>query len=88
MRRLADYKQHAPYAGHGGEKKLSQLFASENRYALILENDAVLHTGFGEHVVVPQERLDKKRRKRRDRVKLIVAVVIGLVAGWLLNNVS
>ncbi len=48
----------------------------------------VLHTGFGEHVVVPQERLDKKRRKRRDRVKLIVAVVIGLVAGWLLNNVS
>ncbi|WP_122585806.1 glycosyltransferase family 2 protein [Pseudomonas viridiflava] len=88
LRRLADYKQHAPYAGHGGEKKLSQLFASENRYALILENDAVLHTGFGEHVVVPQERLDKKRRKRRDRVKLIVAVVIGLVAGWLLNNVS
>ncbi|MEE5150959.1 glycosyltransferase family 2 protein [Pseudomonas alliivorans] len=87
LRRLADYKQHAPYAGHGGEKKLSQLFASENRYALILENDAVLHTGFGEHVVVPQERLDKQRRKRRDRVKLIVAVIIGLVAGWLLNNV-
>ncbi|MCF5711208.1 glycosyltransferase family 2 protein [Pseudomonas tremae] len=88
LRRLADYRQHAPYSGHGGEKKLSQLFASQNRYALILENDAVLHTGFGEHVVVPQERLDKQRRKRRDRVKLIVAVFAGLVAGWLLNNVS
>lgn len=48
----------------------------------------MLHTGFGEHVVVPQERLDKQRRKRRDRLKLIVAVLVAFVAGWLLNNVS
>ncbi|EGH32252.1 hypothetical protein PSYJA_26165, partial [Pseudomonas syringae pv. japonica str. M301072] len=41
-----------------------------------------------EHVELPQERLDKQRRKRRDRVKLIVAVLAGLVVGWLLNNVS
>lgn len=88
LRRLADYQRHAPYAGHGGEKKLSQLFASENRYALILENDAVLHTGFGEHVEVPKERLDKERRKRRDRIKLVVAALIAFVLGWLLNNVD
>jgi hypothetical protein len=88
LRRLADYKQHAPYSGHGGEKKLSQLFASENRYALILENDAVLHTGFSEHVEIPQERLNKQRRKRRDRIKLIGVAILGLVTGWLLNNVS
>ncbi|WJM97970.1 glycosyltransferase family 2 protein [Pseudomonas defluvii] len=85
LRRLADYKQHAPYSGHAGEKSLSRLYADENRYALILENDAVLHTGFGEHVVVSEERQNKRRRKKRDRLKLVIAVVIGLIVGWFLN---
>lgn len=87
LRRLADYKQHAPYASHGGEKKLSGLYAAENRYALILENDAVLHTGFGNHVEIPQERVDKQRRKRRDRIKLLGTLVLGLVIGWVISNV-
>ncbi|MGE6792487.1 glycosyltransferase family 2 protein [Pseudomonas guineae] len=85
LRRLADYQLHAPYAGHTGEKSLSRLYAAENRYALILENDAVLHTGFGGHVEVPEERLNKLRRKRRDRIKLLVVFVIGLVVGSLLS---
>ncbi|MBD8492867.1 glycosyltransferase family 2 protein [Pseudomonas syringae] len=88
LRRLTDYKEHAPYADHGGEKKLSQVYASQNRYALILENDAVLHTGFGSHVVVSQERVDKQRRKRRERAKLFATLVAGLIIGWLLNNVG
>lgn len=87
LRRLADYQQHAPYAAHSGEKSLSRLYAAENRYALILENDAVLHTGFGEHVEVPQERANKLRRKRRDRIKLIGSVAIGVVIGFLINAV-
>jgi hypothetical protein len=87
LRRLADYKQHAPYASHGGEKRLSGLYASEDRYALILENDAVLHTGFGNHVEVSQERADKQRRKRRDRIKLMGTLVLGLIIGWVLGNV-
>ncbi|MFJ4141743.1 glycosyltransferase family 2 protein [Pseudomonas sp. NPDC089734] len=87
LRRLVDYKLHAPYAEHVGEKKLSRLYAEQDRYALILENDAVLHTGFDNHLELPQERLSKQRRKRRDRVKLIAAVLIGLITGWLLNNV-
>ncbi|MNP66822.1 hypothetical protein D3C76_1625780 [compost metagenome] len=53
---------------------------------MILENDAVLHTGFGEHVVVPQERVNKLRRKRLDRFKLIAALFVGLVAGWVLHG--
>ena len=85
LRRLADYQQHAPYAGHTGEKSLSRLYASENRYALILENDAVLHTGFGGHVELAQERENKLRRKRRDRFKLLGALIMGLVIGWMLN---
>lgn len=88
LRRLADYQQHAPYAAHGGEKKLSAVYAAQNRYALILENDAVLHTGFGNHVEVPQERLDKQRRKRRDRFKLLGTLVLGLIIGWVLSNVG
>lgn len=87
LRRLADYQQHAPYAAHSGEKSLSRLYAAENRYALILENDAVLHTGFGEHVEVPQERVNKLRRKRRDRIKLIGSVAVGVVIGFLINAV-
>ncbi|MCU1723529.1 MULTISPECIES: glycosyltransferase family 2 protein [unclassified Pseudomonas] len=87
LRRLADYQQHAPYAAHSGEKSLSRLYAAENRYALILENDAVLHTGFGEHVELPQERVNKLRRKRRDRIKLIGSVAVGVVIGFLINAV-
>ncbi|MCI8209327.1 hypothetical protein AUC61_07240 [Pseudomonas sp. S25] len=87
LRRLVDYKQHAPYASHGGEKKLSGLYAAENRYALILENDAVLHTGFGDHLELPQERVSKQRRKKRDRVKLLGTLVLGLVIGWVISNV-
>ena len=87
MRRRVDYLIHAPYSAFSGEKDLSRLYAGENRYALILENDAVLHTGFGEHVVVPQERKNKLRRKRLDRIKLIVALVLGVAIGWAVNGI-
>lgn len=84
LRRLDDYKAHAPYSGFSGEKELSRLYAEKNRYALILENDAVLHTGFGEHVLVPEEKLNKKRRKRQDKIKLALALLLGVLVGMLL----
>ncbi|AUF94608.1 hypothetical protein CXQ80_01625 [Pseudomonas sp. 02C 26] len=87
LRRLADYQAHAPYASHSGEKSLSRLYADANRYALILENDAVLHTGFGEHVEMPEEKVKKLRRKRMERIKLMAALVIGLLVGWVLKDV-
>ncbi|HCL78329.1 glycosyltransferase family 2 protein [Stutzerimonas nitrititolerans] len=87
LRRLADYQAHAPYAGHSGEKSLSRLYAEADRYALILEGDAVLHTGFGEHVEISEEKRKKKRRKRTERIKVICALVIGFVIGWGLANV-
>jgi hypothetical protein len=83
LRRLVDYRLHAPYAAHSSEKALSRCYAAENRYALILENDAVLHTGFGGHVVLPRERLNKQRRKRLERIKLAAAVVAGILIGYL-----
>jgi len=86
LRRMADYKKHAPYSQYSGEKDLSRLYAAENRYALILENDAVLHTGFGAHVVVNEEKKKKKRRKRREKIKNIFFALIGLLAGLLLGG--
>lgn len=86
LRRRADYLQHAPYSAFSGEKDLSRLYAKEDRYALILENDAVLHTGFGAHVVVPKERLNKQRRKRRDRLKLLAVFFLGLALGWVIHG--
>lgn len=80
LRRLQDYQAHAPYAQYSGEKELSALYAE--RPALILENDAVLHTGFDEHVSVPGERSKKARRKRLDRIKLLLASAAGLLLGW------
>lgn len=85
LRRLADYKKHAPYSQYSGEKDLSRLYAAENRYALILENDAVLHTGFGAHVVVNAEKERKKKRKKREKLKNALFLVIGIVLGLILG---
>jgi len=85
LRRMADYKQHAPYSQYSGEKNLSRLYAAENRYALILENDAVLHTGFGAHVVVNEEKEKKEKRKKRDKIKLFSFFLVGLLVGLALT---
>jgi hypothetical protein len=85
LRRLIDYQEHAPYARHGGEKNLSKIYAAQNRYALILENSAVLHTGFGEHVEISDERVKKLQRKRRVRYKLLAVLLIGIVTGWCIH---
>jgi hypothetical protein len=84
LRRLVDYQRYAPYAQYAGEKDLSRLYADEQRHALILENDAVLHTGFGEHVSVPEERAKKVRRKKHERLRLVLAFIFGVVFGVLL----
>ena len=52
---------------------------------MALEADAVLHTGFGTHVEVPEERLRKARRSRRERIKLFGAVLLGVVIGIVIS---
>lgn len=83
LRRLVDYKLHAPYQQFAGEKALSKLYAEENRYALILENDAVLHTGFGEHVVSSEEKEKKKRRKKIAKLKNLAFFATGILLGMV-----
>lgn len=82
LRRIADYKRYAPYAQFSGEKDLSRLYASENRYALILENDAVLHTGFGAHVVVSEEKEKKAKRKKKEKLKLLAVSFVCFLLGF------
>jgi hypothetical protein len=85
LRRLADYRQHAPYRQFDGEKALSRIYASEARHALILENDAVLHTGFENHVTQSTDRAKKAKRKRLERIKLAVVFTLGLLVGLSLS---
>lgn len=81
LRRYKDYLLCAPFSGHSGEKALSKRYAELNLNAMALEADAVLHTGFGAHVEVPEECLRKARRRRREHIKLFCAVLLGLVIG-------
>lgn len=85
LRRLKEYQLCAPYAGFGGEKALSRRYSQLNLTAVMLEGDAVLHTGFGEHVELPEERERKARRRRREQVKLSLALLLGVCIGWLIN---
>ena len=83
LRRYKEYLLCAPFSSHGGEKSLSKRYAELNLQAVALEADAVLHTGFGNHVELPEERQRKLRRNRRERIKLVVALVLGVVIGAL-----
>ena len=85
LRRLEDYRLCAPFAGHGGEKALSQRYSQLNRDALILEADAVMHTGFGLHVQTDVERERKARRNRREQIKFALFLLLGVCIGWFIN---
>ncbi|MQT37595.1 glycosyltransferase family 2 protein [Pseudomonas helleri] len=85
LRRYKEYLLCAPYSGHGGEKALSKRYAELNLQAVALEADAVLHTGFGNHVEVPEERQRKLRRGRRERIKLFVTLLVGVLIGVLIS---
>ncbi|PJY94951.1 glycosyltransferase family 2 protein [Pseudomonas donghuensis] len=84
LRRLSDYQRCAPFAAYAGEKALSKRYAELNLTGVSLEGDAVLHTGFGMHVSLPEERQRKARRRQRERVKLAVMLLIGFAMGvWV-----
>ena len=85
LRRIKEYWLCAPYAGFEGEKGLSKRYAQLNLGAVTLEGDAVLHTGFGLHVATAEERLNKARRKRRERIKLVAMLILGVGIGWLIH---
>ncbi|MGQ0698903.1 MAG: glycosyltransferase family 2 protein [Panacagrimonas sp.] len=88
LRRLSDYNRAAPYTPYETEKKLSRHYGGLGYHALILESDAVLHTGWGRHVPRPVEASKKSRRRTRQRVAtaimLVLSFFLGAVAARLL----
>lgn len=83
LRRLADYQLLAPYSDKSGEKFLSTTYAAQGFSAMILEADAVLHTGFGAHVEVSRERQRKKQRSKREKLRLLMVGAGMFLAGIL-----
>lgn len=81
LRRLSDYLSIAPFAQYQGEKALSRRYAEDDRYAFILENDAVLHTGWGGHIELPEERRAKAKRKKMEKIRLALALILGFILG-------
>ncbi|MFJ9992252.1 glycosyltransferase family 2 protein [Pseudomonas putida] len=81
LRRLSDYQTCAPFAAYSGEKALSRRYAELGLTAVTLEGDAVLHTGFGSHVTLPEEVQRKAKRRQRDRIKLVATLVAGTLVG-------
>lgn len=77
LRRAEDYWAHAPYAEHGSEKKISRLYSVDARFAFILENDAVLHTGFNDHVERDTDRKNKHRRRKYERIRVMLGFLMG-----------
>lgn len=82
---MKEYRLCAPYAGFEKVKGLSKRYAQLNLSAMTLEGDAVLHTGFGLHVAATEERLNKARRKRREWIKLVAMLILGVGIGWLIR---
>jgi len=85
LRRLKEYRLCAPFTGFSGEKALSIRYAELNLTAMTLEADAVMHTGFGLHVQTAVERQRKARRSRREQIKFVLFLLLGVCIGWFIN---
>ncbi|MHC8322698.1 glycosyltransferase family 2 protein [Pseudomonas sp. GB2N2] len=85
LRRMKEYRLCAPFSSFSGEKALSQKYAALNLVAVTLEADAVMHTGFGLHVQTAVERERKARRSRREQIKFLLFLLLGVCIGWFIN---
>lgn len=86
LRRLVDYQRMGSYASSGGEEKaVAHWYADHGYRAVILEGDAVAHTGWDEHVVTEADRSKRKHRERRARQRAWLFLMIGLAAGWAIG---
>ncbi len=81
LRRLKDYQGIVSYSSFDSEKNISRHYRDSGMYAVILQNDAVAHLGYGHHVVDVRE--DKKKRKKRtqDVAIIMTSFILGLAFG-------
>lgn len=89
LRRLADYKKIAPYSQYdlheeGTESGIAEAYQQHNMFAVILENDAVTHTGWGQHVSTQTELKKFQRRKKIRMIRNIALFVTGVIIGYVI----
>lgn len=91
LRRLNDYKLRAPYnrftTAAGGESCLSKEYAGMGKISILLENSAVIHTGWEHHIDNHQERRKKRRKKIKKWLIMVLVLIVGFVAGIVFNRV-
>ncbi|WP_422409949.1 MULTISPECIES: glycosyltransferase [unclassified Endozoicomonas] len=85
LRRVSDYRAITAYDNFPSEKALSIHYAAKGYYAVILENDAVLHTGFGQHVEDPREKTKKTKKKLRRQLSYILLSIVCFGLGYILH---
>lgn len=89
LRRLADYQRMDSYTTSGGEEKaVAQWYAERGFRAVILECDAVAHTGWVQHVVTEVDRSKRKHREHRARQRAWLFLLVGLAAGWAIGTLN
>ena len=85
LKRVFDYRLIESYSSFPSEKELSRHYAQLGYFAAILENDAVLHTGFGEHVEDVREKAKKRKRKHKDLAIRLMLLIFGVSLGLLIE---
>ncbi len=60
----------------------SEHYAAQGCFAVLLENDAVKHTGFGKHV----QNYDTRWKKYRNRLFRVMVAVAAFALGWWLGQ--
>ena len=63
------------------ESSISKYMKENNLYAAILQNDAVAHTGYDQHI---QDNNEKKKKKKKQQRNLILAAFV-FIAGVILG---
>ena len=90
LRRLSDYDTVKPFAKHvrsaKGESLTSIAYANLGKYAVILENSAVMHIGWEQHIV-PQEDIKRlKKNKRLHRLSIVLGLIISFITGMVIAS--
>lgn len=95
LRRLCDYQKVAPVARFSssaeGESRLSQEFEALGYATVILESDAVLHTGDDAHVWADSDIEKKRKKKKRKLARLVLGgfvLLIGIAAGYAICGLT
>lgn len=83
LRRLRDYLSIESYQKFESEKALSKKYAALGFYAVILENSAVAHIGWGNHVEDVREKKKKRSRKKKYQWITIGVGIVAFLIGFL-----